>query len=94
MVNIARLTRSIKPMYSFNQQKHPYILSPTFYLLHSISYIPPKAPSGGPRRFCGVMTRGGAAFGVFQLNNRCVRHGLGEAVSLDSPGICGVSWVL
>ena len=85
MVNIARLTRSIKPVYSFNQQKHPYILSPT---------SPPKAPSGGPRRFCGVMTRGGAAFGVFQLNNRCVRHGLDEAVSLDSSGICGVSWVL
>ena len=62
--------------------------------LHSIPYIPPKAPSGGPRRFCGVMTRGGAAFGVFQLNNRCVRHGLDEAVSLDSSGICGVSWVL
>ena len=48
--------------------KHLCLLSPN---------IPPKAPSGGPRRFCGVMTRGGAAFGVFQLNNRRVRHGPG-----------------
>ena len=74
MVNIARLTRSVKPVYSVQPIKHLCLLSPT----------------GGPRRFCGVMTRGGAAFGVFQLNNRCVRHGLDEAVSLDSPGICGV----